>query len=46
MPVQLRCDGRTLSVIDATAASETDFDTEFRDYVMAVKVVDSAFSTL
>lgn len=42
VPVQLRCDGRTLSVIDATAASETDFDTEFLDYVMAVKVVDSA----
>ena len=42
VPVQLRCDSRAISYIDATAASETDFDTEFLDYIMAVKIVDSA----
>ena len=41
-PVELRLDRRAASVIDGVAASETDFDTEFLDYVLAVGIVDSA----
>lgn len=40
-PAQLRLDGRALAIIDGVAATEEDFDTEFLDYVLAVKVVDS-----
>lgn len=40
-PVELRLDVRAASVIDGTLAGETDFDTEFLDYILAVKVVDS-----
>ena len=40
-PAQLRLDERALEVIDGVAATEEDFDTEFLDYVLAVKVVDS-----
>ena len=39
IPVQLRLDSAALSVIDGVAAEENDFDTEFLDYVMAVKCV-------
>lgn len=38
--VELRGDRSVCEIIDAVPASETDFDTEFLDYVMAVKVVD------
>ena len=38
-PVQLRADEKAMSIIDATPASDKDFDTEFLDYIMAVKVV-------
>ena len=41
-PVQLRLDKAAAAVIPGQAAGETDFDTEFLDYVMAVGVVDSA----
>ncbi|CDE19375.1 gamma-glutamyl phosphate reductase [Eubacterium sp. CAG:841] len=41
-PVILKCDTVALNYIDATQAETSDFDTEFLDYVMAVKVVDSA----
>ena len=41
MPVELRLDSRAAAVIDGTLASETDFDTEFLDYILAVAVVDS-----
>lgn len=41
-PVELRLDERAAKVIDGTAAGENDFDTEFLDYILAVKVVDSA----
>ena len=41
-PAQLRLDTRALEIIDGVAATEKDFDTEFLDYVLAVKVVDSA----
>lgn len=41
-PVILKCDTVALNYIDATQAETSDFDTEFLDYIMAVKVVDSA----
>ena len=40
-PVELRCDKRALEIISASAACEADFDTEFLDYILAIKVVDS-----
>ena len=40
-PVELRLDERAAKVIDGVAAGEKDFDTEFLDYILAVKVVDS-----
>ncbi len=40
-PVQLRLDAKAACVIDGTPAGEDDFDTEFLDYILAVKVVDS-----
>ena len=39
-PVELRLDGEAAKLIDGTPAGEEDFDTEFLDYIMAVKVVD------
>ena len=42
VPVELRLDKRAGEIIEGKAAGEKDFDTEFLDYVMAVKVVDSA----
>ncbi len=40
-PVQLRLDSRAALVIPGQAATEQDFDTEFLDYILAVRVVDS-----
>ena len=40
-PVELRLDRRAAAIIDGTPASDTDFDTEFLDYILAVAVVDS-----
>ena len=40
-PVQLRLDPEAAKIIDDTPAGPTDFDTEFLDYILAVKVVDS-----
>ena len=40
-PVELRLDRRAAAVIDGTPAADTDFDTEFLDYILAVAVVDS-----
>ena len=37
---ELRLDATAAAVIDGTAASDTDFDTEFLDYILAVRVVD------
>ncbi len=42
IPVELRLDNRVAEIISGTPASETDFDTEFLDYIMAVGIVDSA----
>lgn len=41
VPVELRLDGRATEIIDGTPAGEKDFDTEFLDYILAVKTVDS-----
>lgn len=38
-PVELRCDERAYAIIGGVRASEKDFDTEFLDYILAVKVV-------
>ena len=40
--VELRLDERAIEIIDGVPAGEADFDTEFLDYILAVKVVDSA----
>ncbi len=43
-PVELRCDEKSLAFVGgryATKATEQDFDTEFLDYILAVKVVGS-----
>lgn len=40
-PVELRLDTRAGEIIPGRAAGERDFDTEFLDYVLAVRVVDS-----
>ena len=38
--VELRLDEDAQTIISGTAAQEQDFDTEFLDYILAVKVVD------
>ena len=40
-PVELRLDEACAAVIEGTPASSTDFDTEFLDYILAVKAVGS-----
>ena len=39
-PVELRLDPAAAEIITGTPAGETDFDTEFLDYILAVAVVD------
>ncbi len=39
-PVELRLDPRAAAIIDGTPANDTDFDTEYLDYILAVGVVD------
>ena len=39
--VELRCDEKAFAIIGGTKASEKDFDTEFLNYILAVKVVQS-----
>ena len=39
-PVELRLDEMAQSIIPGTPAGEKDFDTEFLDYILAVKCVD------
>ncbi len=41
IPVELRLDEKAAAVIDGTPAGENDFDTEFLDYILAVKTVSS-----
>ena len=38
--VELRCDETAYNLIGGTLATESDFDTEFLDYILAVKVVE------
>ena len=38
--VELRLDETALKIIEGVKATDTDFDTEFLDYILAVKVVD------
>ena len=41
IPVELRLCDRAAKIISGTLAGADDFDTEFLDYILAVKVVDS-----
>ncbi len=38
--VELRLDARAAEIIEGTPAGDADFDTEFLNYILAVKVVD------
>lgn len=38
-PVELRLDEKAAKIIDGVPAGENDFDTEFLDYILAVKIV-------
>ena len=40
-PVELRLDETAQQIISGTPAGKQDFDTEFLDYILAVRVVDS-----
>jgi glutamate-5-semialdehyde dehydrogenase len=40
-PVELRLDETSLEIIDGTPATEDDYNTEFLDYTLAIKIVDS-----
>lgn len=42
VPVELRLDPRAAALIPGTPAGENDFDTEFLDYILAVRVVPSS----
>lgn len=39
-PVELRGDEAARDIVNMSPAGESDFDTEFLDYIMAIKVVD------
>lgn len=39
IPVELRLDNKAAEIIDGTPAGESDYDTEFLDYILAVKCV-------
>ncbi|MBQ2942819.1 MAG: glutamate-5-semialdehyde dehydrogenase [Clostridia bacterium] len=41
IPVELRLCGSSAKIIEGVMAGENDFDTEFLDYILAVKVVSS-----
>ena len=41
VPVELRLDPAAAAIIPGVPAGEKDFDTEFLDYILAVRVVDS-----
>lgn len=40
-PVELRLDTEAIKIIDGTPAKDSDFDTEFLDYILGVKIVSS-----
>jgi len=39
IPVELRGDGKACSIIPCKPSSESDYDTEFLDYILAIKTV-------
>ncbi len=45
-PVELRLDADAAEIISGTPAGDTDFDTEFLDYILAVRVVDGLDSAI
>ena len=45
-PVQLRLDKTAATIIDGTAATDADFDTEFLDYILAVGIVEDAVQAM
>lgn len=45
-PVELRLDTEAMEFTDGASASETDFDTEFLDYILAVGIVDDVASAV
>ena len=45
-PVELRLCEKSAKIIDGVAANCDDFDTEFLDYILAVKVVDNVDSAI
>ena len=46
IPVELRLDENAIKIIDGVVATDKDFDTEFLDYILAVKVVDGIDSAI
>lgn len=46
VPVELRLDAEAASYITGTPAGEGDYDTEFLDYILAVKVVDDVAAAI
>ena len=46
VPVELRLDAQAAAYISGTAAGEGDYDTEFLDYILAVKVVDDVAAAI
>lgn len=46
IPVELRLDESAADIISGTAASDTDFDTEFLDYILAVKCVSGTLEAV
>ena len=45
-PVELRLDSEAIEIIDGIALGDSDFDTEFLDYKLAVGIVDSVESAV
>ncbi len=45
-PVELRLDAHAQTIIEGTAASDADFDTEFLDYILAIKCVESTAAAI
>ena len=40
-PVELRCDEKAFEILGTKKAGDRDFDTEFLDYIMAVRVISN-----
>lgn len=45
-PVELKLDAAAQAIIPGTPAGENDFDTEFLDYVLAVKCVEDVYAAV